>query len=72
MFRWLKAAYRFWSTDQRFKWGAQNQFIVMAPVAAGLAIFGAVVHQWGAAFVFGLAAAYMGNWLLKNRARDGD
>jgi type IV secretory pathway TrbD component len=72
MFRRLKAVYRFWSTDERFKWGARNQFVVMAPVAAGLAIFGAVVQQWLAAFVFGLAAAYMGNWLLKNRARDDD
>jgi hypothetical protein len=63
----MRSAYRFWSTDDRFKWGARNQFVVMAPVMAVVAIICAAVGAWAAAIFCGIAALYMGNWLLKNR-----
>lgn len=65
----VRAAYRFWSTDDRFTWGARYQFVVMAPVAAIAAIISAVVGAWPPAIVFAIAASYMGNWLVKDRRR---
>jgi Flp pilus assembly protein TadB len=66
----LRAAYRFWSTDERFAWGARYQFVVMCPVAAIAAIALAVVGAWLPAVVFAIAAVYMGHWLVQDRRRD--
>ena len=69
MWERVRAAYRFWSTDERFNSAARKQFIMMAPVSAVIAIICAAGGAWGAAIVFAIAAAYMGNWLGKNRRR---
>jgi hypothetical protein len=65
----VRAAYRFWSTDERFSRGARYQFIVMGPFCAIAAVVCAVVAAWLPAIVFGIGAAYMGNWLVKDRRR---
>jgi hypothetical protein len=65
----LRGAYRFWSTDERFSFGARYQFIVVGPFCAIGAVLCAVVGAWPPAVVFGIGAAYMGNWLIKDRRR---
>jgi hypothetical protein len=67
--RRARAAYRFWSSDERFTFGARYQFVVMCPVAAIAAIVSAAVGAWLPAIVFAIAAAYMGRWLVNDRRR---
>jgi len=67
LFRQLRSAFHFWSTDERFKWGARYQFVFMAPVATVAAIISAALGAWPPAILFAIAAAYMGSWLWRNR-----
>jgi hypothetical protein len=68
----VRRAYRFWSTDERFSFGARNQFVVMGPFCAIAAVVSALVGAWLPAVLFAVGAAYMGNWLIKDRRRRSD